>query len=187
MRCAPKNIWLSGSSTGFARVIHRISTVTIRFTRMRSLIACLVALLILASPSVARAAGDATLFRIFLRDGSTVVSYGEFARVGDEVVFSMPVGGPVDDPRLHVVSLPTSTIDWSRTDRYAASARYQQYAQTRGEDDFQLLSSDIARVLNRPEFCAAGPADAGGLAGRALRLPGTRRPRSGIAPRRSDF
>jgi hypothetical protein len=115
---------------------------------MRSLIASLVALLILASPSVARAAGDATLFRIFLRDGSTVVSYGEFARVGDEVVFSMPVGGPVDDPRLHVVSLPTSTIDWSRTDRYAASARYQQYAQTRGEDDFQLLSSNIARVLN---------------------------------------
>jgi hypothetical protein len=77
-----------------------------------------------------------------------VVSYGEFARVGDDVVFSMPVGGPAEDPRLHVVSLPTSAIDWSRTDRYAASARYQQYAQTRGEDDFQLLSSDIARVLN---------------------------------------
>ena len=77
-----------------------------------------------------------------------MVSFGEFTRVGDDVVFSMPVGGPADEPRLHVVSLPTSAIDWSLTDRYAASARYQRYAQTRGEDDFQLLSSDIARVLN---------------------------------------
>ncbi len=118
------------------------------FTLMRSTIACLLALLLLASTSVVRAASNATLFRIFLRDGSTVVSFGEFARVGDDVVFSMPVGGPADEPRLHVVSLPTSAIDWSLTDRYAASARYQRYAQTRGEDDFQLLSSDIARVLN---------------------------------------
>ena len=115
---------------------------------MRFLITCVVALLLLTNPSVARAASDATLFRLFLRDGSSVVSYGEFARVGEDVVFSMPVGGPADDPRLHVVSLPTSAIDWSRTDRYAASARYQRYAETRGEDDFQLLSNDIARVLN---------------------------------------
>lgn len=118
------------------------------FTRMSSVIAWIVVLLLLTNSAAASAAGDATLFRIFLRDGSNVVSYGEFARVGDDVVFSMPVGGPVDEPRLHVVSLPTSAIDWSLTDRYAASARYQQYAQTRGEDDFQLLSSDIARVLN---------------------------------------
>jgi len=138
-------VWFS---TGFARVIHRISTVTMNFIRMSSLIAWLVVLLLLTNSAAASAASDATLFRIFLRDGSTVVSYGEFARVGDDVVFSMPVGGPADDPRLHVVSLPTSAIDWSRTDRYAASARYQQYAQTRGENDFQLLSSDIARVLN---------------------------------------
>src|SRR5258705_7201966 len=60
----------------------------------------------------------------------------------------MPVGGPADQPRLHVVTLPSSQIDWTRTDRYAASARYQRYAETRGEDDFQRLSSDTARVLN---------------------------------------
>jgi hypothetical protein len=101
----------------------------------------------LAAASVAYAA-DATLFRLFLRDGTSVVSYGEFARVDDQVVFSMPVGGPSDQPRLHVVTLPAAEIDWNRTDRYAASARYHQYADTRGENDFQLLSSDIARVLN---------------------------------------
>ncbi len=114
---------------------------------MPFLIACLVALL-LTDPSAARAASNATLFRLFLRDGTSVVSYGEFARVDEQVVFSMPVGGPIDEPRLHVVSLASADIDWGRTDRYAASARYQRYAETRGEDDFQLLSNDVARVLN---------------------------------------
>ena len=135
-------------STAFARVVHRFSTVTIHSTRMSALIVCLATLLLLANSSVASAASSATLFRLFLRNGTSMVSYGEFARVGEQVVFSMPVGGPVDQPRLHVVSLPAEAIDWGRTDRYAASARYQRYAETRGEDDFQLLSNDIARVLN---------------------------------------
>lgn len=102
----------------------------------------------LVATSALHAAGEATLFRIFLRDGSSVVSFGEFARLDDQVVFSMPVGGRTDEPRLHVVTLPASEVDWTRTDRYAASARYQRYAETRAENDFQLLSSDIARVLN---------------------------------------
>jgi hypothetical protein len=93
-------------------------------------------------------AADATLFRLFLTDGSTLVSFGEYARVADRVIFSMPVGGPIDQPRLHVVTLSASLIDWSRTDRYADSARYQQYAETRGEEDFVRLTNDIARVLN---------------------------------------
>jgi hypothetical protein len=110
-------------------------------------VSCVV-LVWLAAASAGYAATDATLFRLFLRDGTSVVSYGEFARVDDQVVFSMPVGGPSDQPRLHVVTLAASEIDWSRTNRYAAAARFQQYAVTRGENDFQLLSSDIARVLN---------------------------------------
>jgi hypothetical protein len=111
------------------------------------MLSSLVLVWLVAAPA-AHAAVDATLFRLFLRDGTSVVSYGEFARLDDQVVFSMPVGGPADQPRLHVVTLPSSQIDWARTDRYAASARYQRYAETRGEDDFQRLSSDIARVLN---------------------------------------
>ena len=111
-------------------------------------IASLVVLVWLAAVPLARAAADATLFRLFFRDGASVVSYGEFARLDDQVVFSMPVGGPADQPRLHVVTLPSSQIDWARTERYAASARYEHYAETRGEEDFQRLSSDVARVLN---------------------------------------
>lgn len=98
------------------------------------------------------AAADATLFRLFLRDGTSVVSFGEFARLDDQVIFSMPAGGPTDQPRLHVVTLRASEIDWTRTDRYAAAARSQRYAETRGEEDFQLLSSDIARVLNEVAY-----------------------------------
>ena len=46
-----------------------------------------------ASVSAQGAPPDASLFRIFLRDGTTLVSYGEFARVDDRVIFSMVVGG----------------------------------------------------------------------------------------------
>jgi hypothetical protein len=115
-------------------------------------IASCVVLAWFAAATAAHAAADATLFRLFLRDGTSVVSFGEFARLDDQVVFSMPVGGPTDQPHLHVVTLPSSEIDWTRTDRYAAAARYQRYAETRGEDDFQLLSSDIARVLNEVAY-----------------------------------
>jgi hypothetical protein len=115
---------------------------------MRLRFVCCAATLLLTSAPLARAATDATLFRLFLRDGTSVVSFGEFARLDDQVVFSMPVGGAADEPRLHVTSLPAAAIDWTRTDRYAASARSQHYAATRGEEDFQLLSNDVARVLN---------------------------------------
>ena len=104
--------------------------------------------LLALAPIAARAATSAAVFRIFLTDGSTLVSYGEFARVDDRVIFSMPVGGAADQPRLQVVSIPSMSVDWVRTNAYADSARYQQYADTRGEDDFQVLSNQVANVLN---------------------------------------
>jgi len=76
------------------------------------------------------------------------VSFGEYTRVEDRVVFSMPVGGAADDPRLQVVWITATTVDWPRTERYAESARYQHYADTQGEDDFAALNNEVARVLN---------------------------------------
>ena len=105
------------------------------------------ALFCLTAPGLAAAAADVMLFRLFLTDGTSVVSYGEFARVDDRVVFSMVAGGGAE-PRLHAAALPASVIDWARTDRYAASTRYQWYAQTRGEEDFLRLSDGVAGVLN---------------------------------------
>jgi hypothetical protein len=112
---------------------------------MRSLV--LFVMFCVAVPD-ATAASDATLFRVFLSDGTSLVSFGEFARLDDRVVFSIPVGGSPEQPRLHVVSIPTNAIDWARTEQYAGSARFQQYANTRGEEDFAQLSGDVARVLN---------------------------------------
>lgn len=103
----------------------------------------------LAVPSAARASTDAVLFPLFLATGPSIVSYGEYARVDDQVIFSMVVGGSAEHPRLHPVSLPANLVDWPRTERHAASARYQRYTQTRGEEDFLRLSNDVAAVLNQ--------------------------------------
>ena len=115
---------------------------------MRASLRLLVALVLWACAVSAEAATDATLFRLFLKDGGTVVSYGEYTRVDDRVVFSMPVGGSADDPRLQVVWISAASVDWPRTDRYAQSARYQHYADTKGEEDFAILNNEVARVLN---------------------------------------
>jgi hypothetical protein len=125
----------------------------------------LVVLLSVACAAPAFAA-EATLFRIFLRDGGVFVSYGEYTRVEDRVVFSMPVGGSGEEPRLQVAWLAADAVDWGRTERYANSARYQHYVQTRGEAEFQALNDDVARVLNEIAV-STDPAKALELAERA--------------------
>jgi hypothetical protein len=93
-----------------------------------------------------------TLFRVFLNDGTAVVSYGEYARVGDRVVFSMPIGA-IDgtngtEPALHVVNLPLSAVNWTATAKYADSARYAHYIATTAESDYAQLAGEVAATLN---------------------------------------
>lgn len=107
-----------------------------------SLIVCVLA------AGQAYAAGDAALFRIYLTDGSSLVTYGEFARTGDQIVLSLPIGGTPEAPRLHAVTLAASKVDWEKTERYAASARYQRYVATRAEADYRQVTEDVATVLN---------------------------------------
>ena len=164
---------------------------------MRARLQSLVALLFWACAVSAAAAADATLFRLFLKDGSAFVSYGEYSRVDDRVVFSMPVGGSADDPRLQVVWIP-SRRRWTGRAPTATpqSARYQHYADTRGEEDFAILNNDVAKVLNdialstdRAERAGAGGQGqdrAGRVAEAAPRLPPGRRPRDRRAHRRGD-
>jgi hypothetical protein len=123
-----------------AKSIRRLSRVALRLGAAAAvLIAC-------AAP--ARAA-DALLYRIFLRDGSTLISYGDYARVADRVVFSIPIGGlDTPSPSLHLVSIAESSVDWDRTDKYAQATRARHYAETRGEADFDILSNNVARALN---------------------------------------
>lgn len=93
--------------------------------------------------------GDVTLFRVFLTNGTAITSYGEYARVGDRVVFSVPIGGGAAAPALHLVNLPASLVDWAQTERYADAARYTHYVQTRGDADYAALNNEIAQVLSQ--------------------------------------
>ncbi len=125
----------------------------VAFHRPSALARPIVGALVLAAffVSVTNAQGvDPRLYRIFLTDGSTLVSYGEFARVADHVVFSMPIGvsSPEDMPPLQLVSIPASSVDWATTDLYVVSARAAQYVATRGEADFLELNNRVAQVLN---------------------------------------
>ena len=96
----------------------------------------------------AAAADDATMFRVFLKDGRSLVSYGELARVGDRVVFSMPTDVAAN-PALRLVDIPADQVDWDRTDRYALSARSGRYLETQAEFDYTELSNQIAQDAER--------------------------------------
>lgn len=88
------------------------------------------------------------LFRIFLHDGSTLVSYGEFARVGGGVLVPVPIGDVTADPQLHVVTIPDARVNWPATDAYTAAVRGKHYAETRGEEDYALLTGQVTLALN---------------------------------------
>jgi hypothetical protein len=101
------------------------------------------------SQSGASAEGqEASLFRIFLVSGESLVSYGEYARVADTLVFTVPLGDTSATPALHMVSIPASSVDWRRTEDYANAVRAKRYAETRGEEDFALLASRVTQALN---------------------------------------
>jgi hypothetical protein len=105
----------------------------------------LVMALVLSAPVLAygQDAAEPSLYRIFLRDGTNVVSSGEYARVADRVVLSLPIG-----TSHQLLSLPAESVDWDRTDAYAESVRATKYAATRGPDDLALLAEAVSRALN---------------------------------------
>jgi hypothetical protein len=106
------------------------------------------------APAVAAADG-ATIFRVFLTDGSSLVSYGEPARVGDRIVFSMPTAATLENPPLHLVNLAVSQVDWPRTERYAEAARAAKYFAGNAEADYSALTGQVAAAL----AAVAGTAD----------------------------
>jgi hypothetical protein len=89
----------------------------------------------------------AALYRVFLQDGGTLVSYGEFAQVSDRVVLSIPIGGTEASPVLHVISIAEKDVEWQRTNAYAQAARARHYAATQGESDFARLTREVADTL----------------------------------------
>jgi hypothetical protein len=111
-------------------------------------------LLIPAAPSRAAEGSPAASFRVFFVDGSSSPSYGECARTGDRVVFSLALG-PADTPsNLRLIDLPASSVDWARTSRYTEAVRSAHYAASRGEADYAALTAEVARVLTELSITA---------------------------------
>ncbi len=104
---------------------------------------------LLVSAAHAQTSSDPALFRVFLTDGHVLASYGEWARLDDRVVFSMPTRLNRDGSDLHLVSIPSSRVDWTKTNAYADSVRAAGYSTSRGEADFARFSDDVALVLNQ--------------------------------------
>jgi hypothetical protein len=130
-------------STSFPPIIHMFST-----ARFRRACCAVLWLSCSAAAAIAQQVPDATLYRIFLRDGSTLVSYGEFTRVADRIVVSLILGGTPATPEVQLLSIPSETVDWEKTDAYAESARAARYAATRGPDDYALLSNAVVNALS---------------------------------------
>ena len=91
-------------------------------------------------------APEPVLYRIFLRDGAALVSFGEYARVADRVVFTMPIGE--GDANLQLVSIADTTVDWERTEQYTHAVRAKHYAETQGPNDFARLANRVTEALN---------------------------------------
>jgi hypothetical protein len=104
------------------------------------------ATLVLPGSALAQPGDGAPLFRVFLVDGRSLTSYGEWNRVGDRVVFSLPLSNQVA-PDLQLVTLGADRVDWTRTERYAHTVRTVHYASTRAEDDYAQFSNQIAAAL----------------------------------------
>lgn len=96
--------------------------------------------------------GDVAVLRVFLKDGTSLISYGEPARVGRRVVFSMPTSASPDDPQLHLVNLPVSQVDWERTSRYGESVRAARYVATHAETQYAMLTAELGQALNDIAF-----------------------------------
>jgi hypothetical protein len=114
-------------------------------TRQRlggGIVACLFAVRL-----VSAAEGPAE-FRVFLKDGSSLVSFGELARVDDRVVFSMPTTASETDPQLQLVNLRAEHIDWDRTARYADAVRAARYVASQAEAQYAMLSAEIGQAIN---------------------------------------
>ena len=112
--------------------------------------ACALMLAALALPHLAAAqpAASRVLFRVFLSDGRVLSSYGEWARLDDRVIFSMPTQLSREPLELQLVNIPSQRVDWPRTESYAESVRAAAYAATRGDADFAVFSAEVAKTLN---------------------------------------
>lgn len=105
--------------------------------------------LVFVAGATARAWAQPSLetFRIFLRDGRVLASYGEFARVDDDLVFVVTQGERGGVETHDLITVPVAKVDMARTVEYASALRTAKYGSTRGEREYLDLTEDISRAL----------------------------------------
>ncbi|MBP7775536.1 MAG: hypothetical protein KA371_00230 [Acidobacteria bacterium] len=111
-----------------------------------AVVACVAAIAAPAAVAGAQPASQPPLLRVFLTDGTSLTSFGEWVRLDDKVVFSLPLGEGVT-PDLQLVTLAAGRVDWAKTERYAETVRAVHYAASRAEDDYAQFSNQVAEVL----------------------------------------
>src|SRR5258708_36151650 len=98
-------------------------------------------------PVLGQALEAGATFRVFLNDGHALPSYGEYALVGDRIVFVLPIGDPQVKVELQLMSLPVSSIDLPRTSRYADAMRARSYASSRGPAEYSAVAAEVSLAL----------------------------------------
>jgi hypothetical protein len=104
------------------------------------------AALVLGGAARAGAQTTAPVFRVFLKDGTALACWGEYAQVDDHLVLTLPVG-PSARRTYEFASLPVSSIDMAKTERYAEAVRAAQFASTRGAAEYAELRDRLAKQL----------------------------------------
>jgi len=138
--------------------VHRFSTEATKLGHnigvralFRSTVVAVLAVVIGTAPASAQAviSGSPALdvFRIFLRDGRVMSSYGEFAQVETDLVFVVAQGQKGGVQTHDLITVPVGSVDMERTTAYASALRMAEYAALRGEREYQALIADITRAI----------------------------------------
>lgn len=97
--------------------------------------------------SATQPAPSLDVFRIFLHDGRVLSSYGEPARVEDDLIFVVSQGEKGGVEAHDLITVPVAKVNMERTLEYASALRAAKYGETRGEKEYQEFTADIARAM----------------------------------------
>jgi hypothetical protein len=99
------------------------------------------------APSLPSTEPSLDVFRIFLRDGRVLSSYGEPAQVEGDLIFVVSQGVKGGAEAHDLITVPIAKVNMERTLEYAAALRSAKYGATRGEKEYQEFTADIARAM----------------------------------------
>jgi hypothetical protein len=100
----------------------------------------------LAGTAIVHADVPAPIFRVFLKDGTALASWGEYAEVADHLVLTLPIGAG-SRRTYEFVTLPVAKVDMVKTEQYAEAVRAAQFAATRGATEYAALRLRLARQI----------------------------------------